>query len=380
MTAGLLVIGSGPAGTAAAEAFREHDPDAPIRILTADSDQPYARPPLSKDFLQGSSDDIDLHPSSWYHEHSIELILNTSAQTLDVTGRAVVANGQRFAYDALVLATGADPVPVQVPGAEFALQLRSADDARRLRAAAADAATAVVIGAGFIGCEAAASLAAQGLSVTLVAPEPAPQNKRLGELAGERLRNLVERSGVRFVAETKVQAIQQGAVLLDDGTRLDADLVLAATGVAPQSRLAEAAGLEVRNSRIVVGSDMRTSAPDVFAAGDVTLAYNDAAGRHLAVEHWQDAVDQGEIAGAAAAGQPSRWNSVPGFWSTIGGATVKHHAWGDGYEHARLVEHGGGFTIWYSGADAAVVGVLTYNADEDYDAGATLIEHHAPQP
>lgn len=384
MSAGLVIIGSGPAGVSAAEAFRDQRPHAPVRILTADPDPPYARPPLSKEFLRGQDVDIALHPPQWYRDRAIEVIHGVEVDAVDVAGKTVTAGGRRFEYDALVLACGAAPVPLPVPGSELALQLRSAADAATLREAAKRAATAVVIGAGFIGCEAAASLAAQGVSVSLVAPDPAPQVTRLGHEAGDRLRQLVERSGVRYLAEASVTALESDAgrtaVLLDDGTRLTADLVLAATGVAPRSGAAEAAGLDVRDSRILVGSDMRTSAPQVFAAGDVALAFNDVAGRHLAVEHWQDAVDQGSIAGTVAAGGTARWNSVPGFWSTIGEATIKYHAWGDGFAEATMIEHGGGFTVWYRDAAGAAVGVLTYHADDDYDAGRHVIEQATAPP
>lgn len=384
MPAGLLIIGSGPAGVSAAEAFREHRPDAPVRILTFDPDPPYARPPLSKEFLRGDDDDIALHPPQWYRDRSIEVIHGVRVEAVDVAQKSVTAGDRRFEYDTLVLACGAAPVPLPVPGSELALQLRSATDAVTLKAAAKRAETAVVIGAGFIGCEAAASLAAQGISVDLVAPDPAPQVKRLGHEAGQRVRQLVERAGVRYHPESTVKALEKSAdrtaVLLEDGTRLVADLVLAATGVAPQSGPAEAAGLDVRDSRIVVGSDMRTSAPDVFAAGDLAFAFNDTAGRHLAVEHWQDAVDQGSIAGTVAAGEAARWDSAPGFWSTIGEATIKYHAWGDGFSDARLVEHGSGFTVWYTDDGGAAVGVLTYHADDDYDAGKELIEQAAAPP
>ncbi|CAN5316120.1 FAD-dependent oxidoreductase [soil metagenome] len=379
VTYGLLVIGSGPAGVSAAAAFREHSPDGSILILSADPDMPYARPPLSKDYLQGDTDDIALHPPSWYDDRGIELRLGVAADKLDADGHTVTAGARRFEYRKLVLANGATPVPLPVPGGARARQLRSAGDAAALRSAAATAKSAVVIGAGFIGCEAAASLAVQGLSVTIVAPDRAPQAKRLGEDAGGRLRALVQDTGARFLGGVTVNGIDNDGVRLDDGTTITADLILAATGAAPQSGLAEAAGLEICQSRVVVDSAMRTSAPDVFAAGDVALADNETTGRHLAVEHWQDADDQGAIAGTAAAGGAAVWDSVPGFWSTIGEATIKYHAWGDGYERARVVARdGGGFTVWYSNRNEEVVGVLTHHADEDYDAGEQLISRRSP--
>jgi NADPH-dependent 2,4-dienoyl-CoA reductase/sulfur reductase-like enzyme len=266
-----------------------------------------------------------------------------------------------------------------VPGGESALLLRSQAHAVRLRDAAQSADSAVVIGAGFIGCEAAASLAMRGVATTLVAPDPVPQAKRLGDAAGERLAKMVTDAGARYVGGVSVDAIEDGAVRLDNGVSIDCDLVLAATGVQPQSTIAVSAGLETRNDRVVVDVGMRTSGDGVYAAGDVALARNGAAGRHIAVEHWQDAVDQGEIAGSNAAGANDEWSAVPGFWTTIGDATVKYHAWGDGYDLAHFVEHANGFTVWYE-RDGTVVGVLTHNADDDYDRGEALIASSEPVP
>ena len=366
----MVVVGSGPAGVSAAEAFRRHDAETPVRILTADTDLPYARPPLSKEFLRGETDDVALHPAEWYAEHRIELVCARVAR-IDPAGRSVVVDGERVPYSALILACGSAPTPLPVPGGERAYLLRSLADAQRVRDGSADVDSAVVIGAGFIGCEAAASLAQRGISVTLVAPNEVPQDQRLGVEAGKRLRTLVTSAGARYVGGVSVEAVHDGAVQLDNGVTIDCDLVLAATGVHPQSALADEAGLQIADSRIVVDAGMRTSAPDVFAAGDVASAFNAAAGRHITVEHWQDAVDQGQIAGAAAAGEEVRWDGVPGFWTTIGDATVKYHAWGDGYDSARLIDHEDGFTAWYE-RDGATVGVLTLNADDDYERGEVI--------
>ncbi len=376
---GLIVLGSGPAGVAAAESFREHDASSRVRILTADPDLPYARPPLSKEYLRGQTNDVSLHPRQWFNDKAIELVDSTTADGLDLAEQTIRAGGRLHRYDTLILACGAAPVAPPMPGAERARLLRSLADAAALRQAAKDARTAVVIGAGFIGCEAAASLALQGLSVTLVAPEPLPQEARLGSAAAERLRELVVQAGARHVGGVAVEEITDVGVRLDNGVTIDCDLVLAATGVAPQHRLADDAGLEIRDSRIVVGSDMSTSVKGVYAAGDVALARHAIAGRHLAIEHWQDAIDQGTIAGTSAAGEDAIWDGVPGFWSTIGEATVKYHAWGDGYQCSRMLIGPDGFTVWYEAGDA-VVGVLTYNADDDYDLGERLIAERQPAP
>jgi NADPH-dependent 2,4-dienoyl-CoA reductase/sulfur reductase-like enzyme len=376
---GLIVIGSGPAGVAAAESFREHDTSSPVRILTADRDLPYARPPLSKEYLRGQVEDVGLHPRRWFDDRAIDLIHDTTVDGLDLAEQTVRAGGRRLRYDNLILACGAAPVAPPMPGGGRARTLRSLADATALRDAANNASTAVVIGTGFIGCEVAASLALQGLSVTLVAPEPLPQETRLGSAAAERLRELVIQTGAHHVGGVGVEEITDVGVRLDNGVTIDCDLVLAATGVTPQHRLAADAGLEVRDSRIVVDSDMSTSTNGVYAAGDVALALHAVAGRYVAVEHWQDALDQGAIAGTSAAGKRATWNGVPGFWSTIGEATIKYHAWGDGYQRSRMLSHPDGFTVWYE-ADDAVVGVLTHNADDDYNLGQRLIAERRPAP
>ena len=376
---GLIVVGSGPAGVAAAESFREHNTSGRVRILTTDRDLPYARPPLSKEYLRGQTDDVGLHPQQWFDDKTIELVHNTTVDGLDLAERSVRAGDRRFRYDALILACGAAPVAPPMPGGARARVLRSLADAAALREAAKDASTAVVIGAGFIGCEAAASLALRGMSVTLVAPETLPQEARLGSAAAERLRELVIQAGARYVGGVAVEEINDVGLRLDNGVTIDCDLILAATGVTPQHRLAADAGLDVRDSRIVVDTHMSTSTKGVYAAGDVALARHAAAGRHLAIEHWQDATDQGAIAGTSAAGKRATWDGVPGFWSTIGEATIKYHAWGDGYQRSRMLSHPDGFTVWYE-ADDAVVGVLTHNADDDYDLGQRLIAERRPAP
>ena len=378
---GLIVIGSGPAGVSAAEAFRQLNSDDPVRILTDDPALPYARPPLSKEFLRGEADiaDTELHPGRWYDEQAIELIHTGGVQAIDGAGQYVVADGQHYPYRSLVLACGAKPSPFPVSGSEKARQLRSLGDAKSLRSAAAEADSAVVIGAGFIGCEAAASLAMRGVSTTLVAPDPVPQGKRLGDDAGQRIVDLLREAGARYTGSVSVSSLDDRAVRLDNGVTIDCDLVLAATGVTPQSALAYAGGVDTSEGRIVVDAQMRTSVENIFAAGDVALAYNSLAGRPVAVEHWQDAVDQGKIAGAVAAGHAREWDAVPGFWTTIGESTLKYHAWGDGFDRARLVEHDDGFTVWYE-ADGATVGVLAYNSDDDYDRGEGLIRRKGPIP
>jgi 3-phenylpropionate/trans-cinnamate dioxygenase ferredoxin reductase component len=379
MQSGLIVIGSGPAGVSAAAAFREHNSELPVQIVTDDPDHPYARPPLSKEYLRGDTDDVVLHEAKWFADRAIEVLHIGPIHRIDIAAKTVAAGSRTMAYGSLVIACGSGPTALPVPGGEYALQLRSFADAARLRAAGSEADSAVVIGAGFIGCEAAASLSMRGVKTTLVAPDAAPQTKRLGSEAGTRLRAMLEDVGVRYLGGVSVDSLEAGVVHLDNGAAIDTELILAATGVTPRSGVAAHAGLEVDGGRIVVGPDMRTSAGDIYAAGDVALAFNAGAGRQLPVEHWQDADDQGAVAGRNAAGGSATWDAVPGFWSTIGEATIKYHAWGDGYEHSRFVEHGDGFTVWYESQGVAV-GVLTHNCDDDYDRAEKLIAGGRPAP
>jgi 3-phenylpropionate/trans-cinnamate dioxygenase ferredoxin reductase subunit len=355
-----------------------------VRIVSHDEHPPYNRPPLSKDFLRGESeaDELPLEEPSFYVEQGIELLLGTEVVDLDLPGRSVLlADGRRLEHDALVLAMGNGPAPLEVPGADHddVLVLRSRAQGTRLRAAAERSSSAVVIGSGFIGCEAAVSLALRGLDVTMVSSEPLPQAGRLGEEVGERIAGWLREAGVRLVAGQPVDSVEDGrTVHLPDGSSWTADLVVAAAGARPRTGLAERAGLATTGGRLVVDDHMRTLTPGVYAAGDIAYAHNGAAGRRLAVEHWGEATRMGEIAGTNAAGGDDSWSEVPGFWSEIGEHTLKYGAWGDGHDDVRLVDHGNGaFTAWYA-RDGVLVGVLTHDADDDYESGQQLVEQGAP--
>ena len=198
---------------------------------------------------------------------------------------------------------------------------------------------------------------------------------------GRRISAWLRDLGVRLHGGAEPAAIADGrAVRLADGSEYAADLVLCAVGVTPRADLAESAGLRTAGGRVVVGADMTSSVEHIAAAGDIACAYNTSAGRHLAVEHWGEAERMGGIAGTVAAGGQALWDSAPGFWSEIGTHTLKYAAWGDGFDSATLVEHdGAGFTVWY-GQDGITVGVLTHDADGDYDRGRGLVERGEPVP
>lgn len=373
MAPGFIAIGSGPAGLSAAETFRSRHPHIPVRILTVDAALPYAKPPLSKGYLRGSEDKHDLHSAGWFARNNVDLICGVTVDHIDVDRQEVVtAGGQRYPYWHLVVASGARAVPLAVPGADTALTLRSFADAVALKMAARYADSAVVIGGGLIGCEAAAGLASRGAATTLVAAESVPLQRRFGLEVGERVEKILFDNGVRFIGEVSVTSIDGAGVLLDDGATIDSDLVVAATGVRPDIRLAEKSGLATHDGRIVVDEHMHASVRNVYAAGDVALAHNVTAGRRIRAEHWRDAAQEGLVAGLTAAGFEAAWDQVPGFSCTVGDSVFKYRGWGTGFDRCQLIDHHNGFTAWYL-ADDEVVGVLTLNADEDYRHAEELL-------
>ncbi|ROR90258.1 NAD(P)/FAD-dependent oxidoreductase [Nocardioides aurantiacus] len=388
-TAGLLVLGSGPAGVHAATAYVRAGGSGPVVLLSADRDEPYQRPPLSKSVLAGEDapeptpvleDDEDLAAFA-----QVDLRLGTRVASVDTGSRRVGTDGGgSLSYDRLVVATGASPVELDgVEAGARVFPLRTLEHGKQLVEALGTASSAVVVGSGFIGCEAAASLAGRGVRTTLVTPEPAPQAARLGDWAGERIAAWLRDAGVELRTEREVTAIGAPAtVRLDDDSEVAADLVLVAVGVAPSTGLL-GSSLTTEDDRVLVEASMQTSDERVWAAGDVAKSQHPVAGRALSVEHWYDAEAMGRTAGrnAAAYGtgaEREEWSEVPGFWSDIGEHTLKYSAWGDGYDHAETVDHGeGAFTVWYADAAGRLVGVLTHERDEDYERGSELMAEGA---
>lgn len=377
-----MIVGAGPAGLAAAESYRRHGGTAELTLIGADPDPPYRRPPLSKEFLRGEIGrrELALRDPRFYVERRIELRCGTAADGIDpASGTLLLADGERIRFDRCVIATGARPAVPDVAGLARSgcLVLRSRADSERLRTAATG--RVLVVGSGFIGCEAAASLALAGARVTLATDEELPQAARLGARVGERIAGWLEQLGVEIRAAAPLERTSgDGPISADLGGRtVEADAILLALGIVPNAELAESAGLELDGGRIPVDERMRTGGGGILAAGDVCLAENAAAGRALAVEHWGEALRHGEIAGATLAGVADRWASAPGFWSTIGRRTLKYVAWGDGYEDIRLDERaGGGFVTTY-GREGRIVGVLAHGDDEAYESGRELVESGA---
>ena len=312
----IVIIGSGPSGALVAETLRNEGHAGSI-TLVGEEGIPVDRPNLSKDYLAGTAPEewLPLRDAGALKDRRIDLV-QARAQKIDLTGKRVtLANGADLPFDALVLATGADPIRLPIPGAELphVHLLRTLADSRAIIAAAAGAKRAVVIGGGFIGLEAAASLRARELAVTVVLRETVPLEKVLGEKLGAFVEALHTEHGVTFVRDTTA-AIDRTSVTLASGKKLDADLVVMGVGVRPRVDLAQAAGLRVDNG-IVVDDHLRTSAPDVFAVGDVARFRWGPDQALIRIEHFVHAERMGFVAARNLLGQDQRFGFAPFFWS-----------------------------------------------------------------
>jgi NADPH-dependent 2,4-dienoyl-CoA reductase/sulfur reductase-like enzyme len=389
----VLIVGGGAAALAAARAYREAGGNAPVVLVTDDDRPPYRRPPLTKEYLRGelTAPELQLEDAAWYAEHRIDVLLDAVAE-LDLDARtAHTAAGRAISFAQALLATGAEPQPLPVPGADDPAvhRMRRVADADALAARTGPGTRVVVVGSGFIGCEAAASLTRRGAAVTLISDETAPQAGRLGEEVGARIAGWLAADGVALRMGSPVARFTRAGedpdallVVTQDGSAVPADVVVLGAGIAPRDELARAAGLALGpdDRHVRVDATMAASAPGVWAAGDVTVAEHAVAGRHLHVEHWGDALAHGEVAGRAMAGEAdARWETVPGFWSTIGDRALKHAAWGDGHDRVEVTDHGAGaFTARYL-AEGRLVGVLTHERDGDYDDGREQIAAQAQE-
>jgi 3-phenylpropionate/trans-cinnamate dioxygenase ferredoxin reductase subunit len=372
----VLVVGGGAAGHSCVRAYREAGGDRPVVLVSADDRIPYFRPHVSKGYLTGEVgiDELPLAPAGWYDDHDVTVLLGADVVGLDLAARVAATDHGPISWGDCVLATGSGPSVPPVPGADApgVQTIRAAVDAEQLVGALGG--PVVVVGSGFVGCEVAASLRARGVPVTMVSEEPLPQGDRLGPDVGRLIGGWLHDAGVHLVGGHRLERIRrEGDTLLVDvgGVSHLASLVVMAVGSRPRLGIPAGVGLAGRDG-VTVDATMRTAAPHVMAAGDIAIAHHATAGRELRVEHWGDAVAQGRVAGLTLAGQPARWTTPPGFWSTIAGRTLKHVAWGDGYDAAVATTRGDGTTVWY-GRDGVVVGVLTHDHDEDNERAAAAL-------
>jgi|SRR4051794_23352720 len=377
-----VIVGAGMAGAKAAQALRENGFDGGIVLVGDERELPYERPPLSKDHLRGESplEKAHVHPEDFYATNDIELRLGTRATAVDPGGRRVTLDdGTELRYDRLLLATGAVPRRPPIPRAaelDGVRVLRSAADAAALREAIRAGGPLVVVGGGWIGCEVAASARMMGADVALVELAGSPLEPVLGPRLGAWFAGLHRGHGVQLHLGTRVERLDGDGrverVTLADGTTLDAAVVLIGVGVAPDTALAEAAGLEVSDG-VVCDELLQTSAPDVFAAGDIASAWHPRYERHVRVEHWSAALNQGTAAGASMAGAGAPYERLPYFFSDQYDAGMEYiglHAAGDRVVLRGEPESGRFQALWVDGADRVTAGLHV----NDWDAMSGIRE------
>jgi 3-phenylpropionate/trans-cinnamate dioxygenase ferredoxin reductase component len=341
MSTAYVIVGASLAGAKAAETLREEGFGEPVVLIGEETERPYERPPLSKDYLlsKAERETIYVHPAGWYAEHDVELRLGTTVTGVDPASHEVtLADGSRIGYAKLLLATGSSPRRLPVPGADSdgVHYLRRVDDSDRIRDAFAAASRVAVIGAGWIGLETTAAARLAGVEVTVLEAAELPLLRVLGREVAEVFAGLHREHGVdlRFgvqVAEITESGGRADGVRLADGRHIPAEAVIVGVGITPNTQLAEAAGLEVGNG-VVTDARLRSSDPDIYAAGDVANAYHPLLGRHVRVEHWANALNQPQAAARAMLGQDAAYDLVPYFFTD---------QYDLGMEYAGYVEPGG---------------------------------------
>lgn len=315
----IVIVGGGAAGFAAAEMLRRENYGGDIVMLSQEATVPIDRPNLSKDYLAGSApeDWMPLRPDGYYRDARIDLRLDTAVAAIDTSARQVMLkSGEAVSYDRLLLATGAEPRRLTIPGSDLphVHTLRKLADSRAIIAEAKDARRAVVIGSSFIGLEAAASLRARDIEVHVVAPEKIPMERVLGPDMGRFIRRLHEEHGVIFHLDDGIVAIEKDKAKLKSGNDLQADLVVMGIGVQARLDLAERAGLKM-NRGVVVDRYLETSVPGIYSAGDIARWPDPHSGENIRIEHWVVAERQGQTAARNMLGAREAFDAVPFFWS-----------------------------------------------------------------
>lgn len=323
----VVIVGAGAAGESAAATLRREGYAGPITMIDPDTSAPVDRPNLSKDYLAGNAQPewIPLRPAEFFAERQIEVIHGREVRELDVRRRSVtLSDGMERTFDALILATGAEPIRLDLPGTgPRVLYLRSLADSDAIIAAAAGGARVAVLGASFIGLEVAASLRARGLEVHVAAPESRPLERVLGPELGDFVRSTHEAKGVVFHLGRTAKGLKPGHLVLDNGAELAADFVVAGVGVRPRVQLAERAGLRIDRG-VMVNERLETSAPGIFAAGDIARWPDPHSGADIRVEHWVVAQRQGQAAARSVLGSDEGFAAVPFFWSAHYDVTISY--------------------------------------------------------
>jgi 3-phenylpropionate/trans-cinnamate dioxygenase ferredoxin reductase subunit len=337
----IVIVGASLAGAKAAQTLREDGFAGRVVLVGEEDENPYERPPLSKEYLRGEAgrEKTDVHEIGWYAEHDVELRLGTAATALHVDERAVVlAGGERLRYDRLILTTGAAPRRLTLPGADLdgIHYLRTVSDSDALRELLHARGRIVVVGAGWIGSEVAASARQGGCDVTVIEPNAVPLERSIGPEVGAVYRDLHRANGVTLLLSTGATGFEGDdaghvrRVLTDDGQAIDCDAVVAGIGAAPNVALAQAAGLETDNG-VLVDERLQTSVPGIFAAGDVANHLHPRLGR-LRVEHWSNALHQGPAAARAALGSTAPYDRLPYFFSDQYDVGMEYTGWATSWD------------------------------------------------
>ncbi|KMO71710.1 MAG: FAD-dependent oxidoreductase [Mycolicibacterium rufum] len=362
-TSGVVIVGGGLAAARTAEQLRRAEFSGPITIVSDEDHLPYDRPPLSKEVLRAETDDVSLKPAEFYAEKDITLLLGNGARSVDTDAKTVtLADGSTLGYDELVIATGLVPKRIRsfpdLPGIHV---LRNVGQSLALRREAADARRAVVVGAGFIGCEVAASLRRLGVDVVLVEPQPAPLASVLGEKIGELVTRLHRAEGVDVRCGVGVSEVSGDdrvrSVTLSDGEQIDADIVVVGIGSHPATDWLEGSGIAVDNG-VVCDDAGRTSAPHVWAIGDCA-SWRDEVKGQVRVEHWSNVADQARVLVPAMLGQDAPAAvSVPYFWSDQYDVKIQALGEPEATDTVHIVEDDGRKFLAYYERDGVVVGVV----------------------
>ena len=382
----LVIVGGGLASARAIKSFREAGGDGSIALISKDSTLPYHRPPLSKKFLRGETDEEPLvEDEGFYADHGVEVRLETAVSSVDVRERALEVGDDRIGYRKLLLATGAWPRRLDVPGADLenVFTLRTVGNSRSIREAAEQAERAVVVGAGFIGMEVTASLRQLGKEVSQIHLGRWLFDQLGVEELSDQLAALYDSKGINLVLGHEVDAFHGNgrleSVTTKNGRRLDADLAVVGVGVAPVTEFLEGSGIELDNG-IVVNERFETNVPDVYAVGDVANFFDPIFRRHRRIEHWSNANYQGTEVGKVLVGGDGGYDTVSTFFTEIFGITIK--VFGDARRDAHCLVHGSleeGMYAVAADGNGEVIGALTVGQPEEVEELLKQqIRSHAP--
>jgi NADPH-dependent 2,4-dienoyl-CoA reductase/sulfur reductase-like enzyme len=371
----LAIIGGGLASARAIKSFREAGGEGSIVLFSRDATLPYHRPPLSKKFLRGETDDEPLvEDESFYSEHGVEVMLETGVSSVNTRERSLQLDGEQVGYSRLLLASGAWPRRLQVPGADLdgVFMLRTVANSKAIRDAASNAERAVIVGAGFIGMEVAASLRQIGKDVSLVHLGRWLFDQLGVEQLSDELATLYESKGVDLVLGNEVESFQGdgsvGAVTTKNGRRVETDMAVVGIGVDPITDFLDGSGIQVANG-IVVDQRFETNVPDVYAVGDVARFYDPLFAKQRRIEHWSNANYQGTEVGKVLAGSGAGYDTISTFFTEIFGITIR--VFGDGPRDAQVVVHGSllenDMYALYGDGNEDVIGALSVGQSEEVE-------------